>query len=388
MPPKTTSNPLKNYCIMNKFTILTVAALAITTLVHAQSDLVVGTTFPLNIQNKNTFNDIFLLHNARYNSGDEVLQWETTHGSFGLRGLRFHTNSGIHFYATSSATSTGVTFTPVTRFFIGNSGNIGIGTIAPADKLHIVGGGINVDNATPSIATGTGASELGRYLRITNATGLATPAGLKAGGLLIADDFNFASPAKNDLVVKGKLAIGGVFPGGNTHAVAVTGTLNASALYINNHLVVSSQWTAAGGTINYPGAVGIGTSLASNPNNYALSVNGKFNASTMHITGAVGIGTTLANNPNNYLLGVNGKIGAKDVQPTYQLPGIYQIEAYIKKHKHLEGIPAAGEIAANGYNVSDIDAVLTRKIEELTLYIIQQQKEIDALKARLEQEGK
>ena len=124
---------------MNKFTILTVAALVITTLVQAQSDLVVGTTFPLNIQNKNTYNDIFLLHNARYNSGDEVLQWETTHGSFGLRGLRFHTNSGIHFYAASGATSTGATFTPVTRFFIGNNGNIGIGTTSPAAKLDVAG---------------------------------------------------------------------------------------------------------------------------------------------------------------------------------------------------------------------------------------------------------
>jgi hypothetical protein len=387
---------------MNKFTILTVAALVITTLVQAQSDLVVGTTFPLNIQNKNTYNDIFLLHNARYNSGDELLQWETTHGTFGLRGLRFHTNTGIHFYAASGATSAGTTFTPVTRFFIGNNGNIGIGTIVPADRLHVVGGSITVDNANPSITTGAGASELGRYLRITNATGLATPAGVKAGGLLVADDFNFASPSKNDLIVKGKLAIGGVFPGGNTHAVAVTGTLNASALYINNQLVVSSQWTTTGGAITYPGAVGIGTSLASNPNNYALSVNGKFNASTMHITGAVGIGTTLASNPNNYMLGVNGKIGAKDVhveknsgtwpdyvfEPAYQLPPIYQMEVYIKKHKHLEGVPAAAEIEANGYNVADMDAVLARKIEELTLYIIQQQKEIDALKAKLEHQGK
>jgi hypothetical protein len=112
----------------------------------------------------------------------------------------------------------------------------------------------------------------------------------------------------------------------------------------------------------------------------------------------VGIGTTLVNNPNNYLLGVNGKIGAKDVhveknsgtwpdyvfEPTYQLPSIYQTEAYIKKYKHLEGVPAAQEIEGNGYNVGDMDAILVRKIEELTLYIIRQQKEIDALKAQLE----
>ncbi len=267
---------------MNLIKALPIVLTLLATTAMAQSDLVVGTatTFPLNIQNKNTPADIFILQNARYNSGADLLQYETAHATFGHRGIRFNYASGIHFYAASAATTVGATFTPTTRFFIGNTGNIGIGTVAPTEKLQVVGGnmllGGNVvlDNGiTPSIATGTGSSELGRYLRVINTNALATPAGLKAGGVTVADDFNYASPSKNDLVVKGRVGVGTVVPATNSHALsvlgtvgigttipassshtlAVNGTINSTGLYVNNQLFVSSQWTAASGTLYYNG---------------------------------------------------------------------------------------------------------------------------------------
>lgn len=371
---------------------LTFALVCLSTAALAQSDLVVGTTttFPLNIQNKNTPADIFMLQNAKYNSGADLLQYETAHASFGHRGIRFNYASGIHFYANTGATTVGATFTPTTRFFIGNAGSIGIGTVAPAEKLHIVGGNMLLEGnvvlnngTTPSVATGTGTAELGRYLRVINSNGLATPAGLKAGGITIADDFNYASPSKNDLVVKGRVGVGTVVPTGNSHALsvlgtvgigttippssshtlAVGGTINSTGLYVNNQLFVSSQWTATGTTIFYNG-------------------------------GKVGIGTPLTNNTNNYLLAVNGKIGAKDVhvenssttwpdyvfESSHKLPSLQEVEAFIAVNKHLEHVPSAKEVGANGFDVAEMNAILLRKIEELTLYVIQQQKEIDALK--------
>jgi hypothetical protein len=45
---------------------------------------------------------------------------------------------------------------------------------------------------------------------------------------------------------------------------------------------------------------------------------------------------------------------------------------------------SAKEFAENGYSLGEMDDVLLRKVEELTLYIIQQQKEIDGLKEKLE----
>jgi methylphosphotriester-DNA--protein-cysteine methyltransferase len=57
-------------------------------------------------------------------------------------------------------------------------------------------------------------------------------------------------------------------------------------------------------------------------------------------------------------------------------------------NKHLHNIPPAKEIAQNGIAISDMAQRLMEKVEELTLYVIQQQKEIEKLKQQLKKEGK
>lgn len=56
------------------------------------------------------------------------------------------------------------------------------------------------------------------------------------------------------------------------------------------------------------------------------------------------------------------------------------MEAYIKTHKHLPGIPSAVEVEKNGIDLGEMNKLLLQKIEELTLHLIQQQKEIAELK--------
>lgn len=53
---------------------------------------------------------------------------------------------------------------------------------------------------------------------------------------------------------------------------------------------------------------------------------------------------------------------------------------YLIKYKHLPGVPSANEIYKEGLNLGEMDVILLKKIEELTLYIIKQQKEITYLK--------
>lgn len=67
----------------------------------------------------------------------------------------------------------------------------------------------------------------------------------------------------------------------------------------------------------------------------------------------------------------------------YELRSINDVEEYIKKNKHLPEIPSTEEVHANGLDLAQMDAKLLQKIEELTLYIIQQQKEIEKLKAKM-----
>lgn len=100
--------------------------------------------------------------------------------------------------------------------------------------------------------------------------------------------------------------------------------------------------------------------------------------------GNVGIGTT---NPQSKLA-VAGTITAQRVKVTpsgwsdfvfnenYQLPTLQETEKYILAHKHLPDIPSAKEILKDGVDLGEINKKLLQKIEELTLHLIHQQKEI------------
>lgn len=63
----------------------------------------------------------------------------------------------------------------------------------------------------------------------------------------------------------------------------------------------------------------------------------------------------------------------------YELKSLAEVEAYIAANKHLPDVPSEEEVLANGLDLGEMQAIQQQKIEELTLYIIQQQKQMDAL---------
>ncbi len=67
----------------------------------------------------------------------------------------------------------------------------------------------------------------------------------------------------------------------------------------------------------------------------------------------------------------------------YHLLTLSEVESYIKEKGHLPNVPSAEEIVNSGINVAEMDAKLMEKIEELTLYAIQMQKELDELRKSL-----
>ena len=71
--------------------------------------------------------------------------------------------------------------------------------------------------------------------------------------------------------------------------------------------------------------------------------------------------------------------------PVYDLMPLEDLEAFIKKERHLPNVPSAGEVAENGLNVSEMQLRLLEKVEELTLYTIELQKKVKEQEARLEQ---
>jgi hypothetical protein len=88
----------------------------------------------------------------------------------------------------------------------------------------------------------------------------------------------------------------------------------------------------------------------------------------------------------------DGKISAKEIEvmpnvwadnvfyDQYNLISIPELKQYITKNRKLPGVPSESEVKQCGMNIGDMNAVLLKKVEELTLYVIRQQQEIDALK--------
>jgi hypothetical protein len=69
----------------------------------------------------------------------------------------------------------------------------------------------------------------------------------------------------------------------------------------------------------------------------------------------------------------------------YQLPSLTEVENFINQNSHLPGIPSAAEVEKKGIDVGSNQAAQLKKIEELTLYIIQQDKELKSLKQEIEE---
>jgi len=93
-------------------------------------------------------------------------------------------------------------------------------------------------------------------------------------------------------------------------------------------------------------------------------------------SGNIGIGTT---NPDSELT-VKGKIHCEEVQVDSTLE---EVEAYTKENHHLPSIPSAKEIQEEGLHLKEMTNLLLQKIEELTLYTIEQEKRIKALEGKL-----
>ena len=70
----------------------------------------------------------------------------------------------------------------------------------------------------------------------------------------------------------------------------------------------------------------------------------------------------------------------------YKLMPLNKVADYVKENKHLPDVPSAADVKKEGIDLGSMDAKLLKKIEELTLYVIQQQKQIDELQKKQDEQ--
>ncbi len=208
--------------------------------------------------------------------------------------------------------------TVTTAMAITGKGFVGIGTIDPKAKLHIIGD-INVgDNLQTSIISGNGFS--------------------------------------GAIQIKTNVGIGGI-----------------DTRYLRLGIIDNNKTFYSVLSIGDDSNVGIGTT---DTKGYKLGVNGSAIATSMTVK--------LYGNWPDFVF-------AK----THRLRPLSEVESYIQANQHLPEVPSAAEVAKAGINLGEMDAVLLKKIEELTLYMIEmkkeneeQSKEIQALKVQVAQPNK
>jgi len=266
-----------------------------------------------------------------------------------------------------------------------SGGNVGIGTSTPGEKLDVNGRIIS---------------------RMTNGGGWDFAFGAaEGGGLLIGPiNVNSANTADRAHILYRNLN-GGIYYGYNN-----TGTITTQ---------INSQGSGHS-FFNSGGNVGIGTSspastfhvstidasvqqrfqrtgsgagitdVGTDDQGYKVWVGGYSSPSLKVIYGAngrVGIGTFSP----DATLAVKGTIHAEEVKVDLSVPGpdyvfekdynlmsLEEIKAFIEKNKHLPEVPSAKEMETNGVNLSEMNMILLKKVEELTLHVIELKKENEA----------
>lgn len=107
------------------------------------------------------------------------------------------------------------------------------------------------------------------------------------------------------------------------------------------------------------------------------------------------IGINCKNDLDDYAVAINGglistRVSVMDIDEwpdyvfgsDYECMSLYELEKYIGLNHHLPEVPSAEEVSEQGIDLGEMNAILLQKVEELTLHVIELQKQIDELKAK------
>ncbi|MEC5147902.1 hypothetical protein [Chitinophaga sp. 212800010-3] len=199
------------------------------------------------------------------------------------------------------------------------------------------------------------------------------------------------------ITTSGNVGVGTEDPLAGLHVAKVVVQSNgerAAAILGNAY----NDWTyfgaLSGGKIrgSNEGYLDLETNTAGSDKNLYMNFASSGNVIIAKGGGNVSIGTAFN---NGYKLAVNGTIGARKVRveqstwadfvfhPEYKLPTLQYVADYIASNNHLPDIPSEKEVKEDGIDLGDMNRKLLQKVEELTLYLISQEKKLESVQQRV-----
>lgn len=190
-----------------------------------------------------------------------------------------------------------------------DNGSLGLGTDAPVAKLDVRGRLVLDDGEGGLIYTASSGGGPGRYLRLIHAPDQGSSSGLKAGGVLVSDNYSYADPGSNDLIVKGSVGIGTTSPyakltvesdGPTAVSAAATGSSGYAGNFacgdpVNSDTALTALHAGAGKALlayNYgtgkAAEITVANAASTEP---ALLVTNSGSGPAIEVHGSVGIGT-------------------------------------------------------------------------------------------------
>lgn len=341
---------------------------------YLEGNLGIGTATPTLKLEVIDANGIAFRHSQAANTAGTFRLMSGAYSGNKMDGMVFSTTSTLNNIGIGGGTALGEPANNIYFYTAPGVGTNGVGTIR-----------MNIDSAGHAgIPGATKGFSFQVNRAMTPTSGGTTGVGIVSAGPVQASGLTSTRYFQSTATVSSGITTGQVL-----HFYAAQGTFGST---VSDQAGFHAGSTLIGATNNY----GFRGQIAAGTGRWNLYMDG---TASNYLEGGLALGTTTI--PAGYKMAIAGNIIAEKVKvkkqasgwpdyvfsPEYKLPSLEEVEKFTKENSHLPEIPSAKEIEKEGQDLGEMNRLLLKKVEELTLYVIDLKKQSDKQNQKIEKQN-